>query len=262
MSADRQRHPRHARGKSLISAPAPRKPARIIYVVSEGQVTERDYCTALNNHFGRRLGFWISTSYIRSKGLGPLEVAERAISAASDVEEPRGRKADMSPHPLRQVWALFDRDEHGDVRQAFAKLRDHNETADERRVLKVEIAFSSPSFDLWLLLHFQALTNPQYGSSSQVHEKLRGYPAFERFAVDTSRSKAITPDRAAQLMTPGRIETAVRNARALLKACPTQGCSPSTGHAATCDPLCRDPSTDVWRLINSLDIISTCRQEG
>lgn len=262
MSPDRQHRPRHVRGKSLIPAPVPRRPARIFYVVSEGQVTERDYCTALNNHFGLRCDFHISTSYIRSKGLSPLEVAKRAISGASDAGEPSGQGADTSPHPLRQVWALFDCDEHRDVRQAFDALREHNEAAKERGTLRVEIAFSSPSFDLWLLLHFQTLANPQYGSSSRVHEKLRGHPAFKRFAVDTSRSKAITPDRAAQLMTPGRIETAVRNARALLKACPTQGCSPSAGHTAACDPLCRDPSTDVWRLIDSLGITSTCRQEG
>jgi len=179
--------------------------------------------------------------------------------AAWDADEPKRSAADTSPHPLHQVWALFDRDEHMDVRQAFALLRGHNECAEERGILKIDIAFSSPSFDLWLLLHFQALANPQSGSSSEVHAKLRGHQAFDRFATDTSRSKAITPDRAAELMVPTRIENAMRNARALVKACPTQGCSPSTGHFDVCDPLARDPSTDVWRLIDGLGITNVCR---
>lgn len=46
MSPDRSHRERPSRGKSLIPDPAPRNPARIISVVSEGQVTEPDYCTA------------------------------------------------------------------------------------------------------------------------------------------------------------------------------------------------------------------------
>ena len=97
MSPDRHHRSHHTRGKSLIATPVARQPARIIYVVPEGQVTERDYCTALNNHFGRRCGFLINTSYIRSKGLSPLGVAERAISAASDFDEPKGSCGHVAP---------------------------------------------------------------------------------------------------------------------------------------------------------------------
>jgi hypothetical protein len=144
------------------------------------------------------------------------------------------------------------------VRKAFARLREHNIAAAQNHHREVGIAFSHPSFDLWLLLHFQSLTTPQDGSSDQVHEKLREYPSFERFAAKTSGSKSITEARAAQLMP--RTETAVRNARALIKQCPGGGCSPSAGHAAGCDPLRRDPSTDVWRMIQSLGIVNRLRR--
>lgn len=168
-----------------------------------------------------------------------------------------GSGADTSPDPLREVWALFDRDDHLDVRPALDRLRRHNAEADvEPGTLDVQAAFSHPSFDLWLLLHFQALTSPQDGSSEYVHEKLRGHPGFEQFAKATSRSKAITAERAAELMRPDRIAAAVRNARGLIKACPSSRCSPDAGHADECDPLRRDPSTDVWRLIRALGIAS------
>lgn len=256
MSPDRMRRQRPVRGKSLIARPPSRRPARVVYVVAEGGVTEPDYCTALNNHFSDRHGFWIETEYVRKKGLKPTEVAERAVAAASDVKERRGRAADASPYPLREVWALFDRDEHEGVRSAFAHLRRQNcEAAAHGSARRVEIAFSSPSFDLWLLLHFQSLTTPQQGSSEVVHEKLRAYPSFETFAKDTAGTKRITEHRAVQLMRADRLETAAKNSRALVRQCRTEGCSPTEGHTEDCDPLSRDPSTDVWRLIESLGIV-------
>lgn len=249
MSPDKRRQ-RPTRGKSLIPDRPPRSPARIIYVVAEGQVTEPDYCRALNKYFRGEHKFHINTAYSESKGLRPLEVAEAAISAATQPD----REGDGPPH---EIWALFDRDQHPDVREAFARLHRHNLAAALNAYKEVGIAFSHPSFDLWLLLHFQSLTTPQDGSSIQVHEKLRGYPAFERFATKTSGSKSIGEARAAQLVP--RTEAAIRNARALVKQCPSSGCSPSAGHAAGCDPLRRDPSTDLWRMIQSLGIVGCLR---
>lgn len=207
MSPDKRRQ-RPARGKSLIADRPPRSPARIIHVVSEGQVTEPDYCTALNKYFRGQHQFHINTAYSENKGLHPLEVAEAAISAATQPD----REGDGPPH---EIWALFDRDQHPDVREAFARLRRHNAAAALNDYKEVGIAFSHPSVDLWLLLRFQSLATPLGGSSIQVHEKLRGYPAFDRFATKTSGSKSIGAARAAQLVP--RTEAAVRNARALIK---------------------------------------------
>jgi hypothetical protein len=249
----RSRRPRPARGRSLIAERATRSPARVIYVVAEGEKTEPDYCTALNNRFKDEYQFYINTQYTRRNGLHPLEVAEGAITIASD---PRDRGGNG---PVHEVWALFDRDQHRDVREAFGRIREHNAEAPATGYKEVQIGFSDPSFDLWLLLHFQQLSNPQGGSSDLVHEKLRRYPAFERFGSGTAGSKAITLDRAEQLLSPGRIESAVRNARVLVRNCPAGSCSPTRGHAESCDPLCRDPSTDVWRLLQSLGIATASR---
>ena len=253
MSPDRSRRTRPERGKSLIADRPLRSPARIIYVVPEGEVTEPGYCTALNNYFKDEHQFYINTRYSRKNGLHPLEVAEAAATIASDPRE-RGDNG-----PVHEVWALFDRDQHTDVREAFAHIREHNADASSNGYKNVQIGFSHPSFDLWLLLHFQQLNHPQDGSSAQIHEKLRKYPEFERFASGTAGSKAITAARAEQLLAPGRIESAVRNARALVKQCPTGGCSSTGRHAELCDPICRDPSTDIWHLIRSLGIAPQSR---
>jgi RloB-like protein len=249
----RSRRARPARGRSLTAERPPRSPARIIYVIAEGEVTEPDYCTALNNRFKDEHQFYINTRYSRKNGLHPLEVAEGAITIARDPRERGGNG------PVQEVWALFDRDQHTDVRAAFALIGEHNAEAPANGYKDVQIGFSHPSFDLWLLLHFQQLSNPQAGSSAHVHQKLRGYPAFERFASGTAGSKAITSDRAEQLLAPGRIESAVRNAGVLVRNCASGSCSPAGGHADGCDPLCRDPSTGVSRLLQSLGIAPVSR---
>ena len=100
MSPDRSRRTRPARGKSLIAERPPRSPARIIYVVAEGEATEPDYCTALNNHFGDVHQFYINTRYSRRNGLHPLEVAEEAVTIASDPRE-RGNSG-----PVHEMLAL------------------------------------------------------------------------------------------------------------------------------------------------------------
>lgn len=252
MSPDRAKRPRRLRGKSLVPDPAPRSPVRIVHVEAEGERTEPDYCVALNNTFGSRGGFRVIAPY-RPEGSGPLEVAERAIRVAVDAGEQYLPGADLSPSPLHQVWALFDRDQHRDVHAAFALLRRHNaEAVAKPGGVRVDIAYSNPSFDLWLLLHFQPVLSPQCGWSGWVHDKLRKYPGFSGFARDTAGSKALSQEQASQLMSFERITAAIRNARSLIKACPVSGCSVTAGHADRCDPLLRDPSTDVWRLVQGL----------
>jgi len=37
--------------------------------------------------------------------------------------------------------------------------------------------------------------------------------------------------------------------------CPTEACSAIDGHADHCEPIRRDPSTDVWRLLVELGVV-------
>lgn len=244
MSPDHVRRTRPQRGRSLNARPRIRTPRRVIYVVAEGEVTEYQYCTALSNAFAERLGFRIDTPalHIRRNGLTPIEVADHALSVAADTGTRRRGAASGSASPISEIWALFDRDQHHGIPAAFARLAGHE---------RIHVAFSHPSFDLWLLLHFTAVSDGQEGSSEQVHARLRNCPGFDTFA---SREKRITQPRATELMRPERIAAAMRNAKALVGHCPAGCCSAQTGHATHCDPLRRDPSTDVWRLIQCLGI--------
>jgi len=115
----------------------------------------------------------------------------------------------------------------------------------------VKVAFSHPSFDLWLLSHFDSFSGAQNGSDDIVHKKLRRQRHYETFSDDGDKS--VKGARADALT--GREKAATKRAKKLMNDCPTPACSEKAGHADHCDPLRRDPSTDVWRLQVALGIV-------
>jgi hypothetical protein len=223
-------------------------------VACEGEITEPDYLQYLNDEFGdgdgdQREPFRIQPVY-RKNHLSPFQAVEAADQHAGEDE----------------AWALFDCDQHRDIPRAI-------EEASKR---KVELGFSHPSFDLWLLLHFQAFSGAQSGSSGIVIDKLRkvkGVEAFRNFGK-SGKNKDVKGARRDALR--GREKEAIANARRLVSMCAHGSCKPGgaetkpaartddptspaqwaarSGHARDCPMLKRDPSTDVWRLLVSLGI--------
>jgi hypothetical protein len=200
--------------------------------VVEGEVTERDYLEFINAELGDVGRFFIHT-ITKRHGMKPLGVVERAVAMLGELVDQdvvEGRA---------QVWALFDRDQHTCIAQAFATAA----------VAAVQVGFSHPSFDLWLLLHFQNMTSAEDGRSETVHRKLRAADhAYARFG--RNGDKTLAGARARALL--GREGTAMLHARLLVDGCPSGLCSATGGHGADCWPLDRDPSTDVYRLLDSL----------
>jgi RloB-like protein len=201
---------------------------RVIYVAVEGERTEVDYLTYVKKDL---LDSERITLHVLSErnGMKPREVVDAVLAEAEDSRRD-------------ELWAMFDRDQHEGIPQAFDKAAAKN----------VNIAYSSPSFDLWLLLHLTGFNSGQQrGSSAVVHEQLRRQRGFETF--DIRGDKSVRGERVEALR--GRHETAARNAKKLANDCPTPMCSDRTGHDDQCPPLRRDPCTEVWRLLVSLKII-------
>jgi hypothetical protein len=83
---------------------------------------------------------------------------------------------------------------------------------------KIEVGFSHPSFDLWLLLHFQPFSGAQSGSSKIVIEKLRSAPGADAFKnYDKRNDKSVKGLRRDALR--GREKAAATNAKALVATC-------------------------------------------
>ncbi|MEV4242267.1 RloB family protein [Streptosporangium canum] len=226
---------------------------RVLYVACEGESTEPDYLDYLNDQFGGGDGQGRRPFRIqpvpRRGGRTPSGIVEAVRKAAGEDG----------------AWALFDRDQWNDIPQAIKAAADS----------KVELAFSHPSFDLWLLLHFQAFGGAQSGSSKLVVEKLRqakGANAFKDYGKGGEKSiKGARRDALKE-----REGKAVVHARSLVASCAQGLCKPGraktepvghdaepqspqewaarSGHAPECPVLRRDPSTDVWRLLATLGI--------
>ncbi|MEU7887235.1 RloB family protein [Microbispora bryophytorum] len=224
----------------------------MLYVACEGESTEPDYLQYLNEQFGdgdgrERQPFRIQPVY-RKNGMTPSQVVEAARAAAAEDE----------------AWAVFDRDRWDDIAQAIKVAAES----------QIELAFSHPSFDLWLLLHFQAFSGAQSGSSKNVVDKLRQAAGPFR-DYDKRGDKSIKGPRRDALK--GLEHKAVARARSLIASCPQGECAPArtepdragrdaqplpsnqwaarSGHAQDCPILRRDPSTDVWCLLVALGIV-------
>jgi hypothetical protein len=239
VSPDRIRRKRQ-RGTSLTAAPPPRAATKVFYAVAEGRVTEYDYLTLLQNHFAERCSFRIDMPRLssRSDDMTPYRVAEYALAVAEDdARQRRGQ--------YEEIWAIFDRDEHPDAVEAYDAVKEHS---------KIKVAFSHPSFDFWLLLHFCMFDVPQDGHNGDVHARLAVCPGFTGFGPG---DKKITEARAGELRP--RIGTAVRHARKLEKRCADGRCAHGRGGAPRCGLLDQDPSTGMWRLLESLGVLPLLR---
>lgn len=238
--------------------PAGSRRERVLYVGCEGEKTEPDYLEYLNERFGRgdgsRTPFRIQPVF-KKNGLLPEQTVEAVRAYAAEDE----------------AWAIFDRDRHPRI----------EDTVEDAAASSVEVCLSHPSFDLWLLLHFQAFGGRQSGDNTNVVDKLRkAHPAYKRF--DKNNDKSVQGPRRKAL--EGKEKDAVAHAKSLLAQCEYDACKASqaqyepvdrlspenpdhlpqsprkwsarSGHALDCPILDRDPSTDVWRLLRSLEIVT------
>ncbi|WP_431780914.1 RloB family protein [Streptomyces chumphonensis] len=234
-------------------------------MATEGEKTERDYLALLNTHYGEREGRKFRLKHCNAgRGLRPTETVDHVIAS--------------SVSPDDEKWALFDRDSEDqrddDIPEAMRKAA----------AAGVQVALSHPSFELWLLLHFQQFSSQEDGRTSTVLDRLRthrdakGFQDYDKQSGD--RGKGLGGQRGESLV--GKENVAVRNARKLVSLCPFGDCSPKnadfspipgpraetpqvwrlrSGHGASCDPLKRDPSSDVWRLLATLGIGTEDRRE-
>jgi len=208
--------------RSVHRRPGPPRDHRVVYVAVEGERTEVDYF-----------------NYIKDT------LADARITLHI-LAEPNG----MNRSTSSASWStrMTRRGTLGGVRPRSAR-RHTGGLQDRANRNGVNVAFCHPSFDLWLLLHFQSFSGAQSGSTVVVREQLNQYPGFEGFGAHDKRLDA---RRVAALR--GNEASAIRQGRKLAEDCPTTSCVSGPEHAEHCDPLNRDPSADVWRLLEALGI--------
>ena len=127
-----------------LSRKAPvRKPAAIMVVVTEGEKTEPRYLEMFKKiHVPPHIKKSVFNLRI-IPGIGvPKTVVDRAIQELQNLQGPLSRED--------SVWAMFDRDEHPEFKEAKDKARSKG----------VHLAVSNPCFEIWGIYHYQDLESP------------------------------------------------------------------------------------------------------
>lgn len=154
------RNPRYRRDGSFRRQPPQRQSRKLILIVCEGEQTEYIY-------FDR---------WRRSKQLSnvTLEVRGRAGQDASVVEAAKQLRV-RSKQPFDEVWAVFDR-------EGVHETTRFQQALNRARRWKVELAISNPSFEYWLLLHFEN-TDAPFSNAAEVMQRLRTHlPSYAKNA--------------------------------------------------------------------------------
>lgn len=171
-----------------------------ILIVCEGSKTEPLYFEEI------RIDMRLPTANIAvspsDMGTEPIQVVQYACQLFEKGDRHKG----IEPRAFEQVYAVFDRDDHRTYFDALklseslnGKLRN-----DSKQAVKFLSIVSVPSFELWLLLHFEDIRAPLH--RDEVMRKLKQHiPGYEKgkrqiFAI-TRELLDIAKQRAMRLTT-------------------------------------------------------------
>lgn len=171
--------------------------ARIL-IVTEGCKTEPQYLEEI------RAAYQLHSANVEVQpaqlGTAPIQV----VSYAQQLFERGDLHKGIRPKSFDQVYAVFDRDDHDSFSNALslAKSLDGKLRNDDKQPVSFKSIASIPSFELWLLLHYEDIQAPIH--RDEVMERLKEHiPAYKKGAGGTF---ATTRDR---------LETATQRAQVL-----------------------------------------------
>lgn len=127
-----------------------------ILIVSEGSKTEPNYFREI------RAAHRLNTANVEVQpsqlGTEPIQVVQyaKALFEAGD------RHKQIQPRAFERVYAVFDRDDHLTYFDAlkFAESLDGKLRNDAKQLVSFMAITSVPSFELWLLLHYEDIQAP------------------------------------------------------------------------------------------------------
>lgn len=150
---------------SLSRRGAVRQPKIALLIFSEGKNTEPQYLKGFAMAHGNSL--------VRIEIVAPAGVPVTIVNSASEAKLRAARSKD-SFSKYDQVWAVFDRDEHENVDQAMSIAKSRG----------INVAFSNPCFEVWLLLH-----HSDYDADEHRKQTQKRYQTIDKeYAHDGSKS--------------------------------------------------------------------------
>lgn len=146
MACDNSLKERH--GKQLERKQSQRAKYDRNLIVSEGSKTEPNYFSEIRRF--HRLHTTNVQIWPSALGTQPIQV----VNFARELFEKGDKNKQIQPRAFEQVYAVFDRDDHGtyfDALNHAASLNNKLRNVDKQPVIFKAIA-SVPSFELWLML--------------------------------------------------------------------------------------------------------------
>ena len=166
-----------------------------ILIVSEGSKTEPNYFREIRaTHRLHTANIEVQHSEL---GTSPIQV----VQYAKELFENGDRYKQIQRRAFEQIYAVFDRDDHDSYVEALnlAKSLDGKLRNDNRHPVKFEAIASVPSFEIWLLLHYENIQSPIH--RDEVMRRLRQHvPEYEKGASNIFS------------MTRGRLDAATERA--------------------------------------------------
>ncbi|MFT3734371.1 MAG: RloB family protein [Rhodocyclaceae bacterium] len=165
-------------------------------IVTEGTKTEPQYFEEIRSEF--RLHSANVAVRPSQLGTAPLQVVEYAKQLFENGDLSKG----VRPRSFDRVYAVFDRDDHGSYFDALAKAESLSGRIknDVNQPISFRAIASVPSFELWLLLHYEDIQAPIHRDEVMLHLK-RHLPSYEKGAsgsFHTTRSQLEVSTQRAQ----------------------------------------------------------------
>jgi len=197
-----------------------------ILIVSEGGKTEPNYFGEIRAE--RRLH--TANVVVRPSELGTAPI--QVVRYAKELFETGDRHRNIQRRAFEKVYAVFDRDQHDSYFDALslAESLDGKLRNDNKQTVAFKAMASVPSFELWLLLHYEDIQAPIH--RDEVICRLRQHiPEYEK---GVGGVYATTRDR---------LSTATQRAEAL-----------AVKFNAHCDP---EPYTAIAELVKLLSTLGS-----
>lgn len=168
-----------SRKKSDLKRVRPvKQPYDRVLIVCEGAKTEPNYFQEIRR--SERLASAAVRIIPSELGTDPLKIVESAIKEFEKTRE------------FDKIFVVFDRDDHQGYANGIAKATATNGKLRnyEKRAVSFEAVVSVPSFELWLLLHFEDIQ--AWFHRDEIAKRLRQHiNNYEKGMEDTfSRTKA------------------------------------------------------------------------
>lgn len=175
----RDNQPKHGQHARKAYKEARRAEYERILIVTEGSKTEPRYFKEIQAAHGlHSANVQVQPGQL---GTAPIQV----VQYAQQLFEKGDLHKRIAPRIFDQVYAVFDRDDHASYHDALklAASLDGKLKNDNNQLISFKAIASVPSFELWLLLHFEDIQAPIHRDN--VLQRLRkpgNLPGYEKGA--------------------------------------------------------------------------------